>query len=369
MNKKKVIVSVTNDLATDQRVKRSIDVLLEQGFEVCFVGRLLPESLAIDVPYETRRFKLWFNKGFLFYANYNIRLFLFLLFKHFDLYWSNDLDTLLPNYLVSKLKGKPLVYDSHEYFTGVPEIQDRPTVKRIWKFVERITMPSLKHFITVNNSIAKLYKSDYGLEATVVRNISDSNLPRYIKSREELGLPTDKFILINQGSGINMDRGMEEVMDALPFLKNVVLVLVGKGDVYPLLKERAQSPEFKDKVIFVDPQPYLEMLQYTLNADCGLTLDKPNNLNYKYSLPNKLFDYVKCGIPMVASNVVEVQYLVKTYQLGEVVNNHERKTLVGAVEEIRKKGKGYFGEGLRKAAEQNNWELEQEVLRKLIKNL
>lgn len=369
MNKKKVVVSVTNDLATDQRVKRTIEVLRELEFEVCFVGRLLPASLPISEDYKTVRFKLWFTKGFLFYANYNIRLFLFLLFNRFDVYLSNDLDTLLPNYLIARLKRKSLVYDSHEYFTGVPEIQHRPKVKKVWQTIEKWTLPKVKSFITVNESIAKLYKADYGIEATVVRNISDSNLPNQIKTRKELNLPENKFILINQGAGINVDRGMEEIMEALPDLNNTILVLVGKGDVYPYLKEMAKDKGLEDKIIFVEPLPYLEMLQYTLNADCGLTLDKSTNLNYQYSLPNKLFDYVKCSIPILASDVVEVSSLVKRYALGEVVSNHDKSTLVNGIEQIREKGKDHYQKGLKQAAVENNWESERIKVKEIFTQL
>ncbi len=359
---KKVVVSVTNDLVTDQRVKRSIEVLLELGFEVTFIGRQLPESLPIERPYKTVRFKLWFHKGFLFYANYNLRLFWFLLFREYDVYLSNDLDTLLPNFLVSRLRAKPLIYDSHEYFTGVPEIQHRPLVKGVWSFLETWLLPRANDFITVNQSIANLYYDDYGVVAEVVRNIADARLPGKRKSRAELGLPEDAFILINQGSGINTDRGMEEAFEALKQMDKVVLVLVGKGDVLPVLREKARDEGLENKVIFISPQPYLEMLQYTLNADCGLSLDKNTNLNYRYSLPNKIFDYVKCGLPVLVSDVVEVSSLVRKYKMGEVVSDHQPETIVAGLKQIRQNGKSFYEGGLQKAARENHWEEERKKL-------
>ncbi|HBF20220.1 MAG TPA: glycosyltransferase [Cryomorphaceae bacterium] len=361
-NKKKVVVSVTNDLVTDQRVKRSIEVLQELGFEVCFVGRQLRESLPVEQPYKTVRFKLWFRKGFLFYANYNLRLFTFLIFRKFDLYLSNDLDTLLPNFLVSRMRAKPLVYDSHEYFTGVPEIQGRPVVKGIWSFLERWLLPKANDFITVNQSIASLYYDDYGVVAEVVRNISDSQLPEVHKTRAALGIPQDVYVLINQGSGINTDRGMEEAFEALKKMDHTILMLVGKGDVLPLLKEKARLEGLQEKVLFIPPQPYLEMLQYTLNADCGLSLDKDTNLNYRYSLPNKLFDYVKCHIPVLVSDVVEVSSVVRNYDIGEVIPDHSAASICEGIETIRKKGKAFYSPGLEKAARENNWDEERQKL-------
>lgn len=363
---KKAVVTVTNDLVTDQRVMRTVGVLRELGFEPTFVGRQLPQSMPFNKPYPSHRFRLWFNKGFLFYANYNIRLFFFLLFRRYDLYLSNDLDTLLPNYLISKIKGKPLVYDSHEYFTGVPEIQHRPVVKAVWTRLEKWIFPKLKKVVTVNESIAQLYKSEYNTEVEVVRNISDSSLPEKVKSREELGLPKDAFILINQGAGINVDRGMEEALEALNVLPaNVILLIVGNGDAVPGLVQQANDMGLSGRVLFKPKQPYLEMLQYTLNSDCGLSLDKPLSPNYQFSLPNKVFDYIKCGLPLVVSDVVEVQKVVRKYHIGEVIVDHQPQNIANSVLSIMDKGKPFFNNNLLQASKENNWEREREVWKRI----
>ena len=153
--------------------------------------------------------KLWFTKGGLFYAEFQVRLFLKLLFEcnRNSVLLANDLDTLLPNFLISRFFGIPLVYDSHEYFCGVPEIQGR-WVKRVWLGIERFVFPRLQHIWTVNESIANLYEQDYGKRPQVFRNISP--VPDIqSRSRAELGLPEGVKIAINQGSGMNVDRGLE----------------------------------------------------------------------------------------------------------------------------------------------------------------
>ncbi|MFY8028860.1 MAG: glycosyltransferase, partial [Bacteroidia bacterium] len=142
--KKRIILSVTNDLATDQRVQKVAQTLIDMGAEVCLVGRKLKGSMPVP-KFEHHRMSLLFNKGVAFYAEYHIRLFLLLLFKRADILVANDLDTLLPNYLVSKLKGVQLVYDSHEYFTEVPELQGSPLKKKIWLSLERFVFPKLKN--------------------------------------------------------------------------------------------------------------------------------------------------------------------------------------------------------------------------------
>ena len=113
---KRIIVSVTNDLVTDQRVSKTCSTLSEMGYDILLIGRRLKNSLPIQRNYTTKRIQLLFNKGYLFYAEYNIRLFLFLLFSKKDILFSNDLDTLPANYIIGKLQQRNLIFDSHELF-------------------------------------------------------------------------------------------------------------------------------------------------------------------------------------------------------------------------------------------------------------
>jgi glycosyltransferase involved in cell wall biosynthesis len=364
-----IYVSVTNDLATDQRVRRVCEVLHEIGFEIVLIGRKLPGSLAVNRPYKTVRFDLPFVRGAGFYISYQIRLFWFLLFSPKGVLLSNDLDTLLPNFLISKLKRVTLVYDTHEYFCGVPELQNRPTVRRIWLAVERWIFPKLKHVFTVNQSIAVLYERDYGVRPMVFRNIGNRLANPKFKTRQELGLPNDQVICINQGTGINMDRGMEEFVEALPLLGDVVLLLVGSGDVIPKLKGRVAEMNLADRVIFVDKLPYEDMLHYTANADIGLSLDKPTNINYRFSLPNKLFDYIQCGIPVLASDLPEVAQIVKGYEVGICVTGHASDQLVAGVKALLEKNNPTLKANIKKAGSELHWEAERAIVFDFYKTL
>ena len=358
----RIIVSTTNDISTDNRVHKVCMVLMDLGYELLWVGRELPNSKPLERPYRTKRFKLWFNKGALFYANYNLRLLFFLVSKKFDVLLSNDLDSLLANYLAAKLKRKPLVYDTHEYFLGVPEIQENWLAKTVWTKIERWIFPKLKHVFTVNQSIANLYKEDYGNQLMVFRNISMPPEIDVWESRAELGLPEEKFIFINQGSGINVDRGMEEALNAIAQLDNAVLLLVGSGDVIPDLKEQVAKQNLSSKVIFVDRVPYQKLLQYTHAADVGITLDKDTNINYKYSLPNKLFDYIYCGIPVLASRVIEVRKIVEDYKIGRIAESHEIPELVNKMRLMMEDGKEIYYAQLEQAAKELSWENEKNAV-------
>ena len=371
MKKRRVIVSVINDLATDQRVARSCNVLYDLGFDVILVGRILPTSLPLDRPYSCVRFWLPFKRGALFYAVYNIRLFFFLLFMRCDLFFSNDLDTLLPNFLISKLKRKPLIYDSHEYFTEVPEIQGRPFVKKTWQAIEHFCLKRLNSMITVNESIAQLFRNKYSIHVDVIRNVPFKLDDLLKATKEELGMPLSKSIIILQGAGINVDRGAEEAVESMKFIENAILLIVGSGDVVPQLKLYVQNEQLTDKVLFVDKQPATRLRQYTAIADIGLSLDKPLNINYEFSLPNKLFDYIQAGICVVATNLKEVVNIVKTYEVGLVVNELTPERIAACVNSILQQPEllEKFKANSKKAAQILCWENEKEILENIVKKL
>ena len=250
---KKVILSVISDLSTDQRVHRSAITLHELGFHVEVVGRTRHGSMEIpERPYQTKRFRLWFHKGPLFYLNYNVRLFFYLLFSKADVLFSNDLDTLPANYYASKWKKLPLIYDSHEYFTGVPELVNRTMIRNIWKRMERKMIPKVDVMFTVNESIAGLYREELGVEASVLRNVPEyfeNKTYDKINLRQELGLPLNKAIYILQGSGINIQRGAEEMVEAMQYISDGVLLIIGGGDVIEELKTMVKLFHLDEQVI------------------------------------------------------------------------------------------------------------------------
>lgn len=331
----RAIVTVTNDLSTDNRVHRTCTVLLELGYEVLLVGRVLPGSALLHRPYRARRMHLAFRKGAFFYAEYNFRLFLLLLFSRSSLIVANDLDTLLASFLAARLRGKQLVYDSHEYFTEVPELVERPGVRRVWLAIERYIFPKLKHLITVNDSIAKAYNERYGKALTVVRNIPMPRDLGPLPSRAELNLPVHRFTLILQGSGINVERGAEEAVLAMKELPDCLLLLVGGGDAWPTLERMVQEHALQDRVRMLPRMPYERMMQYTRNANLGLSLDKDTNLNYRFSLPNKLFDYFRASIPVLVTDLPEVAGLVRQYDAGIILQRPDPALIVRAVQELQ----------------------------------
>ena len=368
---KRAIVSVINDLVTDQRVNKSCLALQKAGYEVLLIGRKQRKSPPMDErPYASHRMKLLFEKGPLFYAEYNIRLFFFLLFHRAQLLLSNDLDTILPNYFISRLNGSKMVFDSHEYFTETPELVGRPKVQRVWKRIEGYVVPKLDEMITVCDSIAELFREKYGVKVHVIRNIPPRKTLPPKGDRAALGLPSDKHLLVLQGSGINIQRGAEELVQAMAQLNDCFLMIIGGGDVLLILKQMVEDMMITDRVCFFPRMPYQQMMAYTQLAELGFCLDKDTNLNYRFSLPNKLFDFIQAGVPIVASHLTEIEKIIRQYDLGMFIENHEPATIASTIREALADDvrKGQWKQNLSVAARDLCWENEEQKLLEIYKN-
>lgn len=228
-------------------------------------------------------------------------------------------------------------------------------------------MPKIHRMYTVNESIAQLYKEQYKIHVDVVRNISEIPANFKPKNRQELGLPADKRIVILQGAGINIQRGAEEMIEAIQHVRNAVLLFVGGGDVMDQLKEIVKKNKWEHTVIFIGKVPYHELLSYTSNADIGVSMDKDTNINYRFSLPNKLFDYLHCHIPVIVSDLPEIKKIVEKYDVGVVCKSHDPSEISNTLNTLFSDTQRYqhIRENTKRASAELTWEAECKVLEKI----
>ncbi|MFT4679812.1 MAG: glycosyltransferase involved in cell wall biosynthesis [Flavobacteriales bacterium] len=363
---KKVAVLVSNDLTHDQRVRKVCEELLDQGHDITLVGRKLPTSEDMERPYEVIRLPLYFSGGALFYASLNIRFFLFLLSRKFDVVHVNDLDTLLPAFLIARFKRWHIVYDSHEYFTEAAGLTGRNFQKSVWLGVEKWIFPKLKHVVTVNESIAAIYRDKYSVPVNVVRNIPPLTTMAKKPSREDLGLPADKRIVLLQGAYIDYDRGCLEAVQSMQWVDNVLFLVIGSGQEVGLAKEECSALGLDDKVRFMPKMPFDKLRQYTSVADLGLSLDKPLHLNYKLSLPNKLFDYIHAAIPVVTSPLPELKRIVDTYNIGMTTEGYTPEAIAQTINAaLDSTDRALWQANLKIAAKELTWDNEKQVFKKI----
>lgn len=359
---KRVIISVSNDLSTDQRVSKICETLVALNYEVLLIGRRLKNSFPIQRNYTTKRIRLLFNKGFLFYGELNIRLFLVLLFSKKDILLSNDLDTLLPNFLASKLQRKKLVYDSHELFTEIPELVHRPFVKKVWLTLEEWIFPKLKNVYTVSPKIAAIYTEKYNIPVNVIRNLPTK---KQVKAGSFPFLTEDKKIILYQGA-INLGRGLELMINTMPFLDNHVFVIIGDGDITNDLKNLVVEKNLTEKVKFLGKILPEKLHKLTLLADVGISFEADLGLNYRYALPNKIFDYIQAEVPVFVSDLPEIKKIILDYQIGEIIKSRTPEKIANQIKTLLEKD---FSPSLKTAKKELIWEKEVQKLMAIFNTL
>ena len=363
MAKKLITVSVISELTTDQRVIRICTTLQQMGFEVKVIAREFSNSLPLDsYPFKANRIRCYFRKGFLQYAEFNTKLFFRLFFSKTDYLLSNDLDTLVPNYIVSLLRRKKIFYDTHEYFTGVPELTEHPFKKRVWKFFENRIFPRLPVVYTVNESVRNKYQQEYGNQIGVIRNVpvTSTIIPKEMPQQWK-----GKNILLMQGIGINPGRGGLELLETMKYLpNNYQLVYIGGGTQWDTIAEMRKVWQLEDRVEMISKLPPAELKRYTPLASLGFTLDGFESENYLFNLPNKIFDYIHAGVPVVATPIPEVKLIIEQYACGICLLSQATQDIARLIEELMNNPQQYqlFKKNTILAAKELCWENEQQKL-------
>lgn len=321
----RIICTVTNDLSHDQRMIRICTSLSKAGYWVQLVGRKRARSKPLQQQsFEQKRLSCWFEKGKLFYLEYNIRLFLYLLLADFDAICSVDLDTILPGFIISNIKGKKCIYDAHEYFTETPEVVRRPMIKKIWEALANIAIPRVDVAYTVGEGLAEIFEKRYHKSFSVIRNV-----PFYQK---EIANPTQNIILY-QGV-LNEGRGLEQAIEAMQYIENVELWIAGEGDLSNVLRQKVSDLQLEHKIKFLGYLNPKALHQITLQAKIGLNLLENRGLSYYYSLANKAFDYIQAAVPAIHMNFPEYQQLNQSDPTALLISDLNIVTIVEAIQSL-----------------------------------
>ncbi|MCR5445469.1 MAG: glycosyltransferase [Bacteroidales bacterium] len=350
-NKGRIVMAVSNDLLTDQRVERHRHTLSEAGFDVVVLG-------LNELPTRHRR-------GWRFYLELNMALRREVGRHRPDIVWANDTDTLLGCWLAARRTRARLVLDCHELFPEVPEIQHKPLVKWVWRTLERWLMPRCDARLTVCESIADYYRQRYGVSMEVVRNMSARSDSESIKedgerrdasSSSEFKVQDSKLLLY-QGR-VNLGRGVDWAIDALEWLEDCHLVVAGDGDLLEPMKAYAASKPWVGRVQFLGRVMPDEVRRLTPQADVGLVMLEDMGLSYHYALPNRIGDLVEAGVPMVVSDLPEMALFVRRHQVGEVMQGTGAQALAASVKRVLDKGDYDFSS----ARSDMDWNKEKQIL-------
>lgn len=312
LQRKRILMAVTTDVVSDMRVRKVADFLQNKNLSVEIIGRKTHQTFSAIFDFKVTLLHLLFNRGPFFYLEYNFRFFMYGLFKRIDLLVANDLDTLFACSLLARLKGVPLVYDSHEYFTESVGLVNRPLVKKIWEYIEKRTLPKVSQAYTVSPKIAEIYEQKYGVKFSLVRNFPASEINF---TPVKFDVDSTMKVILYQGV-FNPGRNLEKVIEAMQYVDGAVFALIGYGELEQKLIALTRKFQVEDKVLFMGKMPYDEMMQYTHVADLGIALEYDYSPSFKYSLPNKVFDYSLAELPFITLATPEVERILREHEVG-----------------------------------------------------
>lgn len=359
---KTIVFTVTTDLNYDQRMIRICTSLADAGYQVLLVGRKLRSSIPLaQQPFSQKRISCVFEKGKLFYLEYNLRLLFNLLFKKMDCICAIDLDTILPCYFISRIKKIKRVYDAHELFCEMKEIATRPVIYRIWKKIERFAVPKFKYGYTVNQPIADEFKNMYGVNYAVVRNIA-------VLRDLAPALKSEKFVLY-QGA-VNEGRSFETLIPAFKQV-NCKLIICGDGNYLQEAKQLVKENNLQDKITFKGKLLPDELRSITQQAHIGITLfDDRGKSNY-YSLANRFFDYLHAGIPQICVNYPVYAEMNRQMPVAVLTDDLTSTNLATQLNNLLADEVLYneLKENCLKLRQTLNWQAEEKILKAFYTNL
>jgi glycosyltransferase involved in cell wall biosynthesis len=353
--KKKIFCTVTNDLSYDQRMIRICNSLAAAGYEVTLLGRETPESVPLEQQvFGQRRMKLLFRRGKLFYLEYNIRLFLFLLLRKMDGICAVDLDTILPCYFISRIKRIPRIYDAHELFCEMHEVVRRPFVYKIWKRLEKYSVPRFPHGYTVNGLIAEEFRKMYGVNYETIRNLPllEDFTPVTAKER----------IILYQGA-VNEGRCFESLIPAMQYV-DARLVICGDGNYMSRARDLASRYGLEDKILFKGNVRPGDLKEISRSACCGVTLFDPTGMSNYYSLANRFFDYIHAGIPQLAMNYPAYREINNLLAIAVLIDRPDIQVIAEALNGLLDNTVLYhrLSENCKQARLLYNWQEEEKKL-------
>ena len=323
-----IVVSVTNDLNTDRRMHRICNSLHADGNVVMLMGSRTKHSPELDTkPFDQQRIQTLFTNGFLFYCEYNVRLLTSLLFTKCKIYYSVDLDTLLAVGLASLIRRRKFVFDAHEIFEEVPELQNKPFRKWVWRRIGHQFVSSAEKRLTVSPSLARELGQQYNCHFDVVRN-----LPLY-KGVLPSHRSSNLFTIVYQGM-VNQGRGVKEVIQSISSLSNVELWIIGDGDLYNELHSFADKLNYSNRIVFLGWLPPSELHDKISNADLGVNLLEKKSKSYYFSLANKFFDYIMAEVPILSMNFPEYMHLNERYNIALLLDSADPNLVKEAIQKL-----------------------------------
>lgn len=351
-----LVCLVSNDISHDRRMIRTCTTLADQGWRILIIGRSLSEGGYGEQPFsfEICRLTCIFSKGPFFYIELLFRMIGHLRGIQYRRLLCVDIDTIGVLYVLNRRKEAKVYFDAHEYFTEVPELKQRPYIKKIWSVWAKGAVPRVDKCYTVGPQLAQILGQKYNKHFEVVRNVPP------LSTHTGMSVDATELRLVYLGV-LNPGRGLDILIEIVREHASLHLTIVGDGILYDQLREKADD---HPQICFRGMMPP-ESLQYELaQYDLGVNLLTATSKSYYYSLANKFFDYIHAGLPVLCMNFPEYVAISGSFDCIYPVSSYDKEAVVNAIVCIDKHSQAWHHKRHQAymAARQYNWEEESQRL-------
>ncbi len=330
---KKVCMAFLGNPLHDSRITNLTNSLRYDGYRVLCIGF---DWFINPKDYEDDYFKVFkLVKGkirLFFYLKFSFKLFKELFKTHADLYIAEDFYTLPLVTIIAKVKKSKVYYNSRELYAFLGGLRNRPYLQKLVKAIEQYFIKKVELVLTTGEMDSAFLEKFYGINNTlVIRNIPLFQKPtRKIDFRKEYGIPDNKIILLYQGVLLE-GRGIPLIMRAMCQVGNSVLLVLGDGEQKHNFQKLAAELGVNDRIIFAGTIQQSELINYTAGADIGLSLIENISVSYYHALPNKLFEYIMAGLPVLSSDLPQMKKIIDDYKVGEAIDITNENNIVDSL--------------------------------------
>lgn len=347
-------MTVLNDLRRDPRVWKEAKSLRDAGYNVSIIGikgKGLPQHEIKSGIEIFRCFAGWHSRANpLFYTIFALPRAVAIK-PH--VYHSHDLITLLIGFIGAKINSAKLIYDSHELCVEMSR-----GIKRIlWKLLEQILIKRCDFILTVNESIAKELVTRYNIRMPKIL-LNAAPYKRLPKKKKNY-----PYRIVYAGI-YKKDRNLDKIVEVAPYIKNGVIVFIGEGDEERSLKKLRDKLKVNEKISFLNPIPMEDLIPFLASCDIGLAIYPKNSLNNFYATPNKLFEYIMAGIPIIGSNFPEMKNIIEGEGIGFTVNPDNPKEIASSINKLIEDESLYseMPKKMERVRQKYNWKKEEKKL-------
>lgn len=365
---RKICLAFLGNAHHDSRITNLSNSLREDGHKVSVISFDWFITSQESLDNEVKVFKLKKGKfSFLFYLHFSLILIRELIKTKADIFFAEDLYTLPFVATIAKMKGAKVYYNSRELYAFIGGLRNRPTLQLIIKTIEKFFIRKVDLVMTTGKMDSEFIEKFYDISNTlVIRNIPLYQTPaNKVDLREKFGIAKENVILLYQGV-ILEGRGIPVIMRVMCKIPNTVLVLLGDGEQKNNFRKLAEDLKISDRVIFAGAFPQKDLINYTSSADIGLSLIENISVSYYHALPNKLFEYIMAGLPVLSSDLPQMKQIVDDYRVGEAVNIEDEENVLKVLERWigNREMLETFRNNSAEAAKKLNWQEEYKGARK-----